>query len=92
MGVFGMILAGTILTFLPGLFVATIEAVVGGNRQPDNNLSLLWLVLFLLNSVLNPTIQSYFRRDVYDFLATKVLKTKSMCIPVVNLKYVWYNV
>ena len=84
-GVFGMILAGTILTFLPGVLVATIEAVVGENRQPTAIFTTV-LVLFLLNSVLNPVIQSYFRRDVYDFLATKVLKTKSMCIPVVNLK------
>ena len=31
--VFGLILAGTILTFLPGILVATIEAVVDG-AQP----------------------------------------------------------
>ena len=86
-GVFGMMLAGTILTYLPGILVATFEAVVGGNRQPTTIYTATF-ALFLLNSVLNPTIQSYFRRDVYDFLATKVLKTKSMCIPVVNLKKV----
>ena len=85
-GVFGMTLAGTILTFVPGLLVAFIEAVVG-DRQPAAIFTTV-MVLFLLNSVLNPIIQSYFRRDVYDFLTTKVLKTKSMCIPVVNLKYV----
>ena len=86
-GVFGMLLAGTILTVLPSVLVATIEAVVGGNRQlQPTAIFTTVLVLFLLNSVLNPVIQSYFRRDVYDFLATKVLKTKSMCIPVVNLK------
>ena len=84
-GVFGMLLAGTILTFLPGILVATIEAVVDDNRQPTTLFTTV-LVLFLLNSILNPIIQSYFRRDVYDFLATKVLKTKSMCISVVNLK------
>ena len=79
-----MILAGTMLTFVPGLLVATIEAVVGGNsdRQPTTIFTTTFVV-FLLNSVLNPTIQSYFWRDVYDFLTTKVLKTKSMCIPMV---------
>ena len=79
-----MILAGAILTFVPGILVATIEAVVDG-AQPKTIFTTA-SVLFLLNSVLNPTIQSYFRRDVYDFLTTEVLKTKSMCIPVVNLK------
>ena len=76
-GVFGMMLAGTILTFLPGLLVVTIEAVVGGNRQSTTIFTIV-LVLYLINSVLNPIIQSYFRRDVYDFLVHcyEVLKTK----------------
>ena len=85
-GVFGMILAATILTFLPGILVAFIEVVVGGRQSAAIFTTVMFL--FLLNSVLNPIIQSYFRRDVYDFLTTKVLKTKSMCIPVVNLKNV----
>ena len=78
-GVFGMLLAGTILTFLPGILVGGVEAAVGHHKIPAAVFSTVF-VLFLLNSVLNPIIQSYFRRDVYDFLATKVLKTKSMFI------------
>ena len=84
-GVFGMLLVGTILTFLPGILVATIEAIVGGNRQPTAIFTTV-MVLFLLNSVLNPIIQSYFRRDVYDFLVHcyKVLRTKCTSAQVLD--------
>ena len=72
-GVFGMMLARIILIFLPGLLVVTIEAVVGGNRQSTTVFTIV-LVLYLLNSVLNPTIQSYFRREMcmtFLFIAMK---------------------
>ena len=68
-----MMLARIILIFLPGLLVVTIEAVVGGNRQSTTVFTIV-LVLYLLNSVLNPTIQSYFRREMcmtFLFIAMK---------------------
>ena len=74
-----MLLEGTVLTSLPGLLVVTIEAVASGNhgRQPAAIFTTV-MVLFLLNSVSN---QSYFRRDVYDFLVHcyKMLRTKCTC-------------
>ena len=77
-----MLLAGTILTVLPSVLVATIEVVIGDDRgiQPEAIFTTV-IVLFLLNSVLNPIIQSYFRRDVYDYLVHcyKLLRTKCTC-------------
>ena len=64
-GVFGMLLTGTLLTFLPGILVAMIEAVVG-NRLPTPVFTAV-VVVFLLNNAINPIIQSYFRRDIYEF-------------------------
>ena len=68
-----MLLEGTVLTYLPGLLVVTVEAVVGGNhgRQPAAIFTTV-LVLFLLNSVLNPI--SLISGEMYMtflFIATK---------------------
>ena len=40
-----MLLTGTLLTFLPGILVAMIEAVVG-NRLPTVVFTALWLLCF----------------------------------------------
>ena len=76
-GVFGMLMLGTILTYLPGILVAMVASVIG-NELPTAAFTSA-VVLFFFNFILNPVIQSYFRRDVYEYVVHLFKALKSIC-------------
>ena len=76
-GVFGMLLLGMMLTYLPGILVAMVAAVIG-NKVPTVVFTSA-MVLFFFNFILNPVIQSYFRRDVYEYVMHLFKDFKSIC-------------
>ena len=65
-GIFGVLLTVTILTTVPATITAIVQGILG-YELPISIYTVIF-VLFLLNCVINPIVQSYFRRDVYEFI------------------------
>ena len=63
--IFSTLLIVTSLTYLPGILAAMIA--VFWNTLPIPAFSTV-VVLFLLNPVLNPIVQFYFKRDTCEFI------------------------
>ena len=65
-GIFGVLLTVVIVTIVPGVIVAVIQGLTS-DRLPLSVFTFV-LVMFLLNCVINPIVQSYFRKEVYEFI------------------------
>ena len=65
-GIFGVLLTVVILTIVPGVIVAVIQGFTSDELQLS--VFTIAFVMFLLNCVINPIVQSYFRKEVYEFI------------------------
>lgn len=77
LGIFGTLLLVTCISYLPLLikFVIGVTEVLEGAYE----LNIGVLVFLALNTILNPAIQSYFRKELWDFLTTQIGKVKQIC-------------
>ena len=64
-GIFGMLLLVNAVSFLPFMSLSIVGFFVGFTSLPAPLYATVF-ILFLLNNVTNPLVQSYFRRDLWD--------------------------
>ena len=78
-GIFGVLLTVVIVTIVPGVIVAVIQGFMS-DALPLSVFAVVF-VLFLLNCVINPIVQSYFRKEVYEFIVhcCRILKVHASC-------------
>ena len=64
-GIFGALMVVNGITFLPFIVISIIGIGIGLSNIPDILYATMF-VLFLLNNVTNPLVQSYFRKELWD--------------------------
>ena len=77
-GVFGMLLLFSVITFSPYI-IASVVGLITGLENVASQIYSTALILFLLNTVTNSIIQSYFRRDLRECIAQYSMKLPNMC-------------
>lgn len=60
-------LIATGATYFPGIVAALVGTVIGAENLPGR-VYITVHFLFYMNYILNPVIQSYFRRELKDFI------------------------
>ena len=76
-GIFGMLLMVTVLTFVPAILASLIGIIIGSNNLPGPVFAIV-VISFLVNSIANPVVQSYFRKDVNEFIVHYYNKAMKM--------------
>ena len=69
-GMFSMILIATIITYAPLILVSILGVTIGFQNVPTD-LGIVILTFFLSNTITNPLIQSYFRKELNDYVIMK---------------------
>ena len=69
MGIFGTMLLVTAVTYAPGAIACLIGFIISFENLPSKLFPAIMLLFFTL-TVSNPIIQSYFRRELKDFIVT----------------------
>ncbi len=82
-GIFGVLLIVTLLTFVPAITASIAGIIVGRENLPDAIFTVV-ILSFFVNSFANPAIQTYFRRDMRDFMirtCQRMMKSCMRCKP-----------
>ena len=78
-GMFGMILIATAITYVPLIFIGILGFIIGFQKLPGES-GIITLTFFLSNTITNPAIQSYFRKELNDFIVLKCKRVwKLLC-------------
>ena len=76
-GIFGILIMITIVTFVPAVIAGIVGIIIGSENLPT---PIFAIVVISFYSVANPIIQSYFRRDLKEFIIHVIKKmTKCHC-------------
>ena len=78
-GIFGVLLIVTILTFVPAITAGIASIIVGRENLPDALFTVV-ILSFFVNSFANPVIQAYFRRDMRDFMIRTCQRMMKCCM------------
>ena len=66
-GVFTVILFVTGIAYIPGILTALIGAIIGQDNIPGP-IHITINLIFYTNYIINPIVQSYFRREIKEFI------------------------
>ena len=66
-GIFGALLIVTLLTYVPAVVGGVVGIAIGIDNLPAPVFAVI-VIFFYINSIANPMIQSYFRKDVNEFI------------------------
>ena len=66
-GIFSLLIVITVVSFIPAVLAGIIGIIIGSENLPPPIFSIV-IISFWINGIANPIIQSYFRRDVKEFL------------------------
>ena len=69
-GMFSMILIATIITYAPLILIGILGLIIGFQKLQTSS-GIIALTFFLSNTITNPLIQSYFRKDLNDYIIMK---------------------
>lgn len=76
-GIFGILIIITIVSYVPAIVAAVAGIAVGSGNLPAPVITIV-ILSFFVNTFANPIAQSYFRRDVNEFIV-RVLKKITKC-------------
>ena len=77
-GIFGLLLIITVLTYVPAIITGITGVAIGSDNIPAPILTVV-IISFFVNSVANPVIQVYFRRDMSEFLVHTCQRIMNCC-------------
>ena len=66
-GIFSALLIVMVVCFIPSTLYGIIGLIIGSENLPDPVLASV-VIFFLINSIANPIVQSYFRKDLNEFI------------------------
>ena len=77
-GIFGILLVVTLLSYAP-LFIAGVIGIIIGFEKVPRELNFLTITFIYLTPVLNPIIQSYFRRELSNSINSMYWTVCNFC-------------